>query len=268
MLFWKKKKKKKDKTEVYQERFKSVIADPNNKYIPRVENAGEIVDDYLIMHNGIKVKMGKDAYYHEFAEVLKLNKGVHEAQEERVFAEVLKHIPPGGKMIELGAYWAFYSMWFNKDVDDPFNLMVEPDATNLEVGKKNFKLNNMHGEFMHAGIGKGKDNFVLDRYLVDKGIDFLDILHSDIQGYEMKMLEGAKASIEAKKVGYFFISTHGNDLHYECKTFLEDNGYVTIASADCDKESYCHDGVLICRLPELDTVGPIDIGSRTENREI
>jgi hypothetical protein len=44
-------------------------------------------------------------------------------------------------MIELGAFWSFYSMWFNKEVENAINYMVEPDSFNLGQGKRNFKLN-------------------------------------------------------------------------------------------------------------------------------
>ncbi|MFQ5952839.1 MAG: hypothetical protein ACE5JK_05495, partial [Candidatus Omnitrophota bacterium] len=96
---------------------KEVCAAPDNKYIPRDKNAGKIIDNNLIMHNGLKVRMGEFAYYGDFAKiVLTTNKGVHEPQQERIFKEVLKYIPEGGTMIELGSYWAFYSMWFKKEI--------------------------------------------------------------------------------------------------------------------------------------------------------
>ena len=44
------------------------------------------------------------------------NKGVHEPQEEKAFLEVLNYVEKGSTMIELGSYWGFYSLWFNKKI--------------------------------------------------------------------------------------------------------------------------------------------------------
>jgi hypothetical protein len=49
-------------------------------------------------------------------EIVKRLWGHHEPQEEKVFHEVLKQIRPGGVMIELGAYWGYYSLWFHKNI--------------------------------------------------------------------------------------------------------------------------------------------------------
>jgi hypothetical protein len=44
--------------------------------------------------------------------LIELCKGYHEPQEELVFHKVMKRLPPNATMIELGGYWAFYSLWF------------------------------------------------------------------------------------------------------------------------------------------------------------
>ena len=92
-------------------------------------DAGKIADGYLIMHNGVKVKPMHPCYM----ELLTANRGCHEPQEEMVFQEVLKHIPAGGCMVVLGAYWSFYSIWFAKTVERARCFMVEPEPEYLEV---------------------------------------------------------------------------------------------------------------------------------------
>src|SRR5581483_4352870 len=77
-------------------------------YIPKVPQAGEVFEEigysYQLMHNGVKVL--KDCYYDSWAtDVIYGLKGHHEPQEEKVFYEVLKYIPPNATMIELGSYW-------------------------------------------------------------------------------------------------------------------------------------------------------------------
>ena len=57
--------------------------------------------------------------------VLHRNRGVHEPGEERMFAEVIRRMPPGALMIELGSYWAFYSTWFGKAVPSARIFCVE-----------------------------------------------------------------------------------------------------------------------------------------------
>ena len=75
------------------------------------------------MHNGLRVLYGR--YYGSWVnEIISQLKGVHEPQEERVFYEVLKHIPAGATMVEAGCYWGYYSMWFARQVQD---ARGEPD---------------------------------------------------------------------------------------------------------------------------------------------
>jgi hypothetical protein len=77
------------------------------------------------MHNGIKVYT--DSHYGDFnVKIIEKLKGVHEPQEEKVFYEVLKSINEGGKMLELGAFWAYYSLLFNKEVKNAQIFLVEP----------------------------------------------------------------------------------------------------------------------------------------------
>src|SRR5262249_31433891 len=84
--------------------------------LPRVVNAGTVMTQndgtvVQIMHNGIKVLAG--GYYGRWMQDLIVRcRGVHEPQEEVVFAEIMKHLPDNGTMIELGGFWSYYSIWF------------------------------------------------------------------------------------------------------------------------------------------------------------
>ena len=189
-------------TEFWQKRIDDVLACEDNQYIPRVSDAGKYEDNAQIMYNGIKVLLG--SYYSTGDHIggqhklLEANKGVHEPQEERVFHEVVKHIPEGGTMIELGAFWSFYSMCFNKEVRNAKNYMIEPVAENLYCGKRNFALNHMKGDFTQAYLGKTSDSpwnsiktVCIDDFVNKKKIEHIHILHSDIQGFEYEMLQGA-----------------------------------------------------------------------------
>src|ERR1035438_9002569 len=137
----------------WKERIEDVIDCPDNRLIERHPHAGEIEMGKQVMHNGIVVTLG--GYYGEpIVQMLHKNKGVHEPQEEYAFEQVLNEIPSDGTMIELGAYWSFYSIWFNKRVKNAKNFLVEPDAINMLYGINNFRLNKVKGNFTNAFISK------------------------------------------------------------------------------------------------------------------
>jgi len=55
--------------------------------------------------------------------------------------EVLKSLPLVSTMLELGSYWAFYSMWFYREVPNAGCFCVEPASRNIQMDKDNFALN-------------------------------------------------------------------------------------------------------------------------------
>jgi len=44
-------------------------------------------------------------------------------------------------MLEFGSYWAFYSMWFYREVPTARCFCIEPATHNIQMGKDNFALN-------------------------------------------------------------------------------------------------------------------------------
>ncbi len=235
----------------WQKRIDDVKSCPDNANITRVENAGKVVKGKQIMHNGLKIQLG--SYYGpEVSRQLIINEGVHEPQEEYVFQEVLKKMRKNAIMLELGAFWSFYSMWFNSEVAGAKNFMIEPDKFNMGFGIRNFKLNNMKGNFTNAFISSKTINettpvtICVDDFVNTHNIDFVDMLHSDIQGFEMEMLKGAEKLIDHDKIGYFFISTHSNEIHYDCLNFLKNKNYLILADIDLDK-TFAIDGLIVAR---------------------
>lgn len=255
-----------DAKKFWKQRIDLILESSDNNKIKHHPNAGKFNQkNQLIMHNGLVID--PLSYYGlPTLEALYKNKAVHEPQEEYAFQEVLKTIPESGTMVELGAYWAFYSMWFNTKVKNAKNYMIEPE--NLDSGIKNFQLNHMKGDFTKAYISelsKYSDNEIptvsVDDFVKDKNIEFIDILHSDIQGFELLMLKGAKNSITQKNVGYIFISTHSQELHYDCMDFLKSQKYQLLCSADLN-ESYSWDGLLVFKNPNYKGLNKIDISLR------
>jgi FkbM family methyltransferase len=261
-----------EQKEHWKPRIKLLLESSDNEKILHTSKAGKFNKDYnLLMHNGLIID--PLSYYGlPMLEALFKNKGVHEPQEEYAFQEVLKEIPDSGVMIELGSYWSFYSMWFNLKIKNPTNYMIEPE--NVDSGIKNFTLNKMKGDFTKAYISdcsvKTKDEgetptICIDDFIKEKNIEFVDILHSDIQGYEFLMLKGAEETLDKKNVGYIFVSTHSQDLHFKCMDYLKLKGYILVCSSDLD-ESYSWDGLLVFKNPDYNGLETINISKREVNK--
>lgn len=245
--------------------------------IPKVDHGGEIFcadnEAYQLMHNGIKIVEG---CYHGrgITEIIRLLRGHHEPQEEKAFYEILRHVNPGATMIELGSHWSYYSMWFQKEIPAARNYMIEPDPSNIEVGKRNFEINQMQGQFFNAFIGRKSsppapfhcesDNEIrmipqvcVDDFIRDNDIDYTELLFVDIQGYEYQMLEGALQSIQEGKIRFIFISTHhhliSDDpiIHHKCLDFLAKYGAHIIVSHTVT-ESYSGDGLIVASFSAKD----------------
>ena len=239
--------------------------------IPKVPDAGRVFfhaekrKHYQVMHNGIKVF--NDSHYGEFnTQIIANLRGHHEPQEERVFFEVLKRVPEGGVMVELGSFWAYYSMWFAQQVSGATNYMIEPMV--VHHGIENFALNGLEtGNFVEACVGrKSKTNcdfvhwdgslhqlpqWAVDDFVREHKIDKLDILHSDIQGAELEMLQGASKTLADGNINFLFISTHGMRLHENCLELLQANGYGVIAEHS-PLESFSVDGLIAMHHGSID----------------
>jgi len=241
--------------------------------IPKVSNAGGVqtLSDgtkVQVMHNGVKV-LAHSYIGPWMTSLIKELKGHHEPQEELVFHEILKHIKsPNPKMIEFGCYWAYYSCWFKHQFPTANIYGIEPHKQNLEFGKTNFfKINNFEGgEFIHGFTGKkervqgllnrdkegvfSRNFYSVNDIFTKYNIDFLDILHLDIQGAETDVLENAQDLLVSKKIQFVVVSTHihyisGDPLtHQKCIHLLEKAGGKILVEHDV-YESFSGDG-LIC----------------------
>ncbi len=255
----------------WAERTKLAVASADNAKIPRCANAGAVEGEYQVMHNGIRVR--KDGYYGaEYTELIEKNRGVHEPQEERVFQEVLPAIRAGGLIVELGAYWAFYSTWFLKSVANGRAILVEPDSANLEVGKETLRQNGVdagRAMCLHGWVGRlserhqqaGAHEIVIDELVRKQKIEHIDVLHCDAQGSEAKMLLGADETLKNGKVSWIFLSTHSMHLHGWCRRELLRRKFVLVAEADLP-ESYSYDGLLVFKRAGVKGPEKIEISQR------
>jgi len=202
------------------------------------------------MFNGIKMYYG--TYYADWMnELIRQTRGIHEPQEELCFHHLLKTLDDDANMIELGAWWCWYSIWFNKTVKNPYNLCIEPVRNFIEGGTKNAKLNDCKNmEFLIASVGKpihpakpvdGVEQLDTEHIISHTGRNkFFDIVHSDIQGAEGFMLESSINVLD--KIGYFVISTHGASSNII--KWLESKDF-TILQSHSESESASVDGLVI-----------------------
>lgn len=251
------------------QRLKDVTSCPDLSKINKVSNAGQIIGLNQIMHNGLIVALG--SYYGEefHQKILHYANGVHEPQEEYVFTEVLKYIQPNSCMLELGAFWGFYSMWFQKEIANSRTILVEPEIVNLQMGRLNFLLNQFNGEFIQGFLGEkpGEMNLLtvpiltVDQIFKTQNINHLHMLHSDIQGSEFTMLQGAQNAFQNRLIDYCFISTHSDQIHNNCLKFFKDHNYFIISEYNVS-ESYSADGLIAARRRELNGPNNIKISKK------
>jgi Methyltransferase FkbM domain len=231
-------------------RFREVISDPLNLLIRRVEAAGTVCDGEVVLHNGHVVPArGEFSYYDDFSDILVLNRGVHEPVEEFAFQSLLPHLPQQPVMLELGAMWAHYSMWMLQARPLGRAFMVEPDPAGLEAGRRNFARNGYAGTFEQGFVGDGQ--VMVDPFMDRHGIAQLTVLHSDIQGFEVQMLEGARGAFTDRRIDYAFVSTHGEPRHQKVLARLQEFGYRIEANSGFANDTTCHDGLVVAVRPDL-----------------
>lgn len=251
--------------------------------IPKVALAGETfagsTGRWQLMHNGVRVV--EDGYCGRWmTELIRLLDGHHEPQEELAFHELLGHIPRGATMLELGSWWAYYSLWFQTRIAEAKLYLVEPDPRNLKIGERNFALNESLGHFFNCSVGsvsrgpqpfRCEDGLVyavpqisVDDFLRQHAIDRVELLLADIQGAEWEMLQGAQQSL-VRRIRFLVVSTHHHSLsgdpltHQKCLRFLQDRGAHILAEHSVG-ESYSGDGLIVASMDPNDrNLGPIEI---------
>ena len=155
-------------------------------------------------------------------------------------------------MIELGSFWAFYSLWFMRNFPQAKTLMIEPEVFNIESGKRNFETNGAEGFFVNAFVSdkheqqkpNGVRTITVDGIKDEFELDNIDILHCDIQGYEGAMLAGAVDILSNQLAEFLFISTHSNELHRDCLETIKAHDYRIICDIDLD-DTYSDDGLIV-----------------------
>lgn len=248
-----------DTARLWRGRIADVVACPDNADIPRVPDAGHIVDGQIVMHNGLRMAYGSygTCDTEHMMRMLEANGGVHEPQEEKIFQQVIPLMPPGAVMLELGAFWGFYSLWFASRVVNARCFLVEPVWANLNAGRLNFALNGFYANFINGFVGARHHVqpyqppvVSVDWLIREHGLEKIHLLHSDIQGFERQMLEGMEQAAHETRIDWIFLSTHSTKLHRDCRAWLVARSWVIVADANPD-QSHSADGLLAAHRPGL-----------------
>jgi FkbM family methyltransferase len=250
------------------------------EHIPKIANAGAVeqVDGapVQIMHNGLKVVYG--GYHGDWmANIIHGLRGHHEPQEEKAFYELLRYCRPNSCILELGAFWAYYSMWFLKEIPFSSAYCLEPDLGHLVVGQTNMRLNGLTAKFLHASVGnqflqsqdfltESGNRVQVPQHSVSSAMTFferdqIELLHADVQGGELALLLSCEALFLAGKIRFAVISTHHGSIsgsaktHSECVDYLNSVGAHIMCEHDVD-ESFSGDGLIVAAMRPEDKLIP------------
>ena len=264
-------------------RIKMTVSCEDSEPIPKVGNAGGLgVDDFgqfQIMHNGLKIT--RDCYYGPWmTKIIQILRGHHEPQEELAFYKVMEILKrttsrlQQPSILELGSFWAYYSMWFLKEFPQARAVCIEPDPAYLEIGKQNFVRNGMSGTFINAQIAidnqpdasficesDGRERTVeslnFTGVLERAELDVVDLVLVDIQGAEIDLLLDLSNVRKLHEIRFILVSTHdlaisGSPItHQSALKILQDNGAFIILEHSVS-ESYSGDGFILASFLEQD----------------
>jgi FkbM family methyltransferase len=238
--------------------------------LPKVPHAGEIVvengEPVQIMHNGVRVVAG--GYYGAWmSEIITRLRGHHEPQEEVAFDAVMRCLPEHATMIEVGGFWSYYSLWFLQGHPHRRAIVIEADPNHLEIGRRNARLNNAAVNFFAGFAGAESREQVpfqtetagtialpminIARFIEERGIATLDILHCDAQGAEVDVVANCEELFRQGRVRFLVLSTHaaaitGDTLtHQRCLDALIATGGRILIEHDVH-ESFSGDGLIVC----------------------
>lgn len=256
------------------ERTNKLLSSPDLLKIDRTLDSGKIRKGIQTLHHDIRVIAG--SYYGpDNALMMEASRGVHEPQEEWAYSCILDRIKKrysGSQLhiLELGAFWGFYSIWFLKQFSTATALLIEPDAFNIISGEKNTHLNQLSDRVRikraFVATNPSHNLEVCPTISVDS-LGYVErhqkitILHSDIQGYEVEMLDGAQQSLNSGLVDYVFISTHSDKIHSTCLNKLIDLGFMILAEHNMT-QSFSDDGLIVAASPQSGDTELIDLSKR------
>jgi FkbM family methyltransferase len=258
------------------ERARMTLSCTDTACIPKVADAGEVRQQdgmrIQVMHEGSLVIAG--GYHGSWMEdIIRGLRGHHEPQEELLFHELLKLVRPGTWIIEVGAFWAYYTNWYLGAVQGSRAVCVEPDEPSMRVGQTNLRLNGRKAKWVNAFVGREHSEAVafrresdgrevavpcldMEGLLALTGGEPVEVLHVDVQGSEWPLIQSMRRAVEAGLLRFVVVSTHhemisgSKTTHQDCLKELRTLG-ASILSEFNVEESYAGDGLIVASfLPE------------------
>jgi FkbM family methyltransferase len=239
--------------------------------VPKVPDAGQVVtignETVQVMHNGLKVVAG--GYHGDWmAHIIRGLKGHHEPQEELVFHALLRYTRHNSLFVELGAFWAYYSMWYLKEIPGSEAICVEPDPLHIEIGKANARLNDLadRATFTEAWVGGSalpdvefrcettQQMRALPMLNMPAVLDLangrsVEFLHIDVQGAELAFINSMEQAVSEGRLRFLMVSTHHRAIsgsattHQDCLAAIRGMGGHVLCEHDI-QQSFSGDGLI------------------------
>jgi FkbM family methyltransferase len=245
--------------------------------VPKVAGAGAVFRRHgrpvQRMHQGVLVPAGG---YHGawMSEIIRRLRGHHEPQEERLVHHLLSHCRPGTRMVEVGAFWAYYSAWYLTAVPGATAVCLEPDANNADVGRETMALNGLSATWVAGAAGRHHVPAVLFRRESDgqarpvpvhsfgsllgvAGAGPVELLHIDAQGAEVPFLESLADVDVRATVRFVVVSTHDVSIsgstttHEDCLRIIRRLGGAVLDEHTVE-ESFSGDGLIVASFDAAD----------------
>jgi FkbM family methyltransferase len=257
--------------------------------LPKAPGAGQVVrrDGRRVqrMHQGVLVPAG--GYHGEWmTELIRRLRGHHEPQEELLFHHLLQHCRPGTRMVEVGAFWAYYTAWFLSTVPESTAVCLEPDAANADCGKETLALNGLSATWITGAAGRkhlpetrferesnGQAVILpvhsLASLLQLAGNGPVELLHIDAQGAELPFLESLADPLVKGLVRFLVVSTHhaqysgSPTTHEDCLRVIGELGG-TVLEEHTVEESFSGDGLIVASLSPQDAAISLPAISRND----
>jgi FkbM family methyltransferase len=260
--------------------------------VPKVPQAGEVITrggmKLQIMHDGTLIAAG--GYCGDWmTKIIRELKGHHEPQEELAFHHLLCHCSPGTRIVEVGAFWAYYTNWYLGAVAGSTAVCVEPDPDNMACGQRNLAINGRTATWVNACVGRDHAEATplrresdgvtvcvpchsMDSLLDAVGRRPIEMLHIDCQGAELPFLESLGQAVGEGLLRFVVVSTHHASIsgspttHQDCLRQLSLLG-ATILCEHAVEESFSGDGLIVASFQSADAGIEIPAISRNVARE-
>jgi hypothetical protein len=165
-------------------------------------------------------------------------------------------------MVELGAFWAYYSNWHLGAVPGSTLVCFEPDENNLECGRRNLALNGREAELVKAAVDATyrpscSIRRESDQKKVDEPCHNMDSLlqlirHRPIELRHMSrvaFLSSANNAVGRGLLRFLIDTTHHESIsgfpytHEHCKREIISMGGTILAEHSVE-EQFCGDGLI------------------------